>query len=425
MPTPLTHDIQAARDCALRSRSGVFSYLIIFVVINLYTPYVEKLPTFVSIVGVIILLASLTRAIASVYIERVYRFSPIVWYVAMFTGITCMALSWSVLSAMSIFYFGWDWTTMLTCLSAAAFSAGAVVVFSIDMRLIIAQLVAMFFPVLVTMAWLNTQESLTSFFLFSIYFIFLVRSSQQINREYWDARHNANLLNQRAHELQVKNAELESFAYSVSHDLRTPLRAIDGYSKILLDDSSHKLSPDETSYLTRVRDAAQHMGRIIDDLLKLSRISRIPINHTRVNLSELVKVNVEKLRNESPERNVSVEIEPDIVANGDHSLLDAAIYNLLDNAWKYSAKQANAKIRFSKAEKDGKLAYFIKDNGAGFDVATSQSLFKPFHRLHTNEEFPGIGVGLAIVKRIFQRHGGDIWANAKVNKGATFYFTLG
>lgn len=425
MPTSLIHDMQAARDCAFRSRSGAFSYLIIFIVINLYTPYVETLPTFVFVMGAVITVATLIRAFASFHFERLYRFHSKMWYLAMFTGITGMALSWSFLSAMSIFYFGWEWTTMLTCLSAAAFSAGAVVVFSIDMRLIIAQLVSMFLPILIMMAGLNTQESLTSFFLFGVYFIFLVRSSQKLSREYWNARHNADLLNQRAHELQIKNAELESFAYSVSHDLRTPLRAIDGYSKILLDDASHKLSRHEISYLTRVRDAAQHMGRIIDDLLKLSRISRIPINYTQVNLSELVRLNVEKLRHESPNRNVSVDIEPEIIVNGDHSLLDAAIYNLLDNAWKYSAKQANTKIRFSKSERDGKLAYFIKDNGAGFDVATSQSLFKPFHRLHTNEEFPGIGVGLAIVKRIFQRHGGDIWANAKINKGATFYFTLG
>ncbi len=424
MSANLTRHYQAARDTALRSRSGAFSYLIIFAIIAFFTPYFDQHPVVVSLAGLAITLATTLRAVCAFAFDRFYSYSPRAWYAGMLVGNVGLAFAWSVLSAMSIYYFGWQWTTMLTLLSAAAFSAGAVTVFSIDRLLVFGHLSAMFFPTLFAMAFLYTQESLTSLFLFAFYFLFLLHAAQRLHGEYWNALDNVALLDDRAKELELKNAELESFAYSVSHDLRTPLRALDGYSQILLEESAEKLSPEEKNHLDRIRQAAQHMGRIIDDLLRLSRISRLSIQPAEVNLSELVRVNAEKLQQLDPSRNVTVEIEPDVVASGDKSLLALAIENLLSNAWKYSRNSEHPKIRFAQTQVGGKPVYYIKDNGVGFDVAQSHSLFKAFHRLHSNDEFPGIGVGLATVKRVFQRHGGNVWANAKVGKGATFYFSL-
>jgi signal transduction histidine kinase len=229
---------------------------------------------------------------------------------------------------------------------------------------------------------------------------------------------------QRTAELEAANRELEAFSYSVSHDLRAPLRSIDGFSQILQEDCADKLSAQDQEILQTVRDAAQRMGQLIDDMLMLGRVTRGELRFAPVNLSTLVQEIVDELARREPERKVRVHIAPDVKADGDASLLRIALENLLGNAWKFSAKREEATIEFGLLEQGGERVYFVRDNGAGFDMAYATKLFTAFQRLHSQSEFPGSGVGLAIVQRVIQRHGGRLWAEAEVDRGATFSFTL-
>jgi light-regulated signal transduction histidine kinase (bacteriophytochrome) len=231
-------------------------------------------------------------------------------------------------------------------------------------------------------------------------------------------------LRARTLELQASNRELESFSYSVSHDLRAPLRALDGFSRILLDDFSACLPEDGKGYLKRIREAAQQMSQLIDDMLRLSRITRAEIRRDPVNLTEMAHRVLETLRHNEPARTVQIEIQEDLLVNGDEGLLRMVMENLLNNAWKFSAKADPAKIEVGKTLVDDKKVFFIRDNGVGFDMAYADKLFAVFQRLHSPSEFPGTGVGLAIVQRVIHRHGGRIWAESEPGKGATFYFTL-
>lgn len=229
---------------------------------------------------------------------------------------------------------------------------------------------------------------------------------------------------ERTAELERANHELEAFSYSVSHDLRTPLRAIDGFSQALLEDYHDILDDAGRDYLERVRSGAQRMGRLIDDLLKLARVSRAALNYEPVDLSATAEVIVSELRAHQPGRDVEVKLRPGLTAYGDPHLLRIALENLLSNAWKYTGRVAKARIEMGVGEEDGRLCYFISDNGAGFDMAYAGKLFGAFQRLHEARDYPGTGVGLATVQRIIHRHGGQIWADAAVERGATFYFTL-
>ena len=224
----------------------------------------------------------------------------------------------------------------------------------------------------------------------------------------------------RAAELEAVNRELESFSYSVSHDLRGPLRALDGFSRALLKTADAKLDDVEKEHLRRIRSASQRMGRLIDDLLNLARISRTDVSMERVDLSALATQIVAELREAKPDRAVEVEIAPRLNAYGDPALLEIALQNLLGNAWKFTERTVGAKIWFGAT--DG--IFSVRDNGAGFDMAYSSKLFAPFQRLHSSEYFDGTGVGLATVKRIIMRHGGLIWAEGEVGQGAAFYFTI-
>ncbi len=235
--------------------------------------------------------------------------------------------------------------------------------------------------------------------------------------------HLEELVAERTSELTRINRELEAFSYSVSHDLRTPLRAIDGFSQALQEDYAGQIDDTGTSYLQRIRAGAQRMGELIDDLLSLSRVSRIEMNRTDVNLSLLAKKSVKKLQEIYPQHKVSMKISGDIQAQGDARLLEIVFDNLLGNAWKYTHKTQSASIEFGISEHDGKIAYFVKDNGAGFDMQYAAKLFGAFQRLHGNE-FEGTGIGLATVSRIIHRHGGEVWAEASPDEGAVFYFTL-
>jgi PAS domain S-box-containing protein len=232
-------------------------------------------------------------------------------------------------------------------------------------------------------------------------------------------------LEQRASQLEAANRELEAFSYSVSHDLRAPLRTIDGFSLALLEDFGEQLPDEGRNYLMRIRTAAQRMAQLIDDLLNLSRLSRAPLNPEPTNLSKIAQLVLQNLQRESPDRVVNVVIEPNLVAQCDPRLIKVVFENLLSNAWKFTSKQEMAQIEFGRLDdpQNGQV-YFVRDNGAGFDMAYVNKLFGAFQRLHTNSEFPGIGIGLAIVQRIINRHGGRIWAEGVVNGGATFYFTI-
>jgi PAS domain S-box-containing protein len=225
-------------------------------------------------------------------------------------------------------------------------------------------------------------------------------------------------------ELAAANKELESFSYSVSHDLRAPLRSIDGFSQALLEDCADRLNDREKDHLNRVRRATQRMGILIDDLLNLSRVTRTEMHIKRFDISALACSLAADLQTAHPTRRVEFRIEHRLEAVADPGLLQNVLENLLGNAWKFTSKRASACIEFGQVHLNGTSAYFVRDNGAGFDQAYSQRLFGAFQRLHTGSEFPGSGVGLATVQRIIHRHGGRIWAESAVDKGATFYFTL-
>ena len=225
-------------------------------------------------------------------------------------------------------------------------------------------------------------------------------------------------------ELQQANKELEAFSYSVSHDLRSPLRSIDGFSQALLEDYADKLDVDGKDCLHRVRAASQRMAQLIDDMLNLSRVVRSEMRREAVNLSALAQTISEELHKIQPERQLEFVIAEGLVANGDARLLRVVLQNLLGNAWKFTGKQPHGRIEFGIKQHDGKPAYFVRDNGAGFDMAYADNLFGPFQRLHSMTEFEGTGIGLATVQRIIHRHGGRVWAQGAVDQGATFYFTF-
>ncbi len=236
--------------------------------------------------------------------------------------------------------------------------------------------------------------------------------------------HLEELVTERTAELAAANKELESFNYSVSHDLRAPLRSIDGFSLALLEDYADALDDTGKDYLHRVRSASQRMGELIDDMLTLSRVTRSEMHRRTVDLSALAEQIAAELKRTQTEHLVEFVLKKGIVTKGDAGLLQVLLENLLENAWKFTVKQPQARIEFGHVKKEGEEIYFfISDNGAGFDMKYADKLFGPFQRLH-GKEFEGTGIGLATVQRIIHRHGGRIWAEGEVNKGATFYFTL-
>ena len=233
------------------------------------------------------------------------------------------------------------------------------------------------------------------------------------------------LVAQRTGDLTATNQELAAFAYSVSHDLRAPLRAIDAFSQVLLEDFGPALDGQGQDYLRRIRNNATRMGQLIDDLLKLSRLTRAEIRCEPIDLSVVAHSIASDLQRTAPARSVTFAIEPAVIASGDARLLRVLLENLLGNAWKYTSRHPTAHIDFGRSYAEGEVAYYVRDDGAGFDPAHADKLFRPFQRLHTVEEFEGAGVGLATVQRVVRRHGGRIWADAAPEKGATFFFTLG
>ena len=253
---------------------------------------------------------------------------------------------------------------------------------------------------------------------FAIYRIYRYRihSMQKMNRRLEQR------VRERTAELQISNEELEAFAYSISHDLRSPLRSMQGFSSIILEEYQSKLDDQAVNYLKRITSASQYMDHLIDDLLKLSRISRTSLIRETIHISQIAEKAASKIKSEKPDSKAEFVITPDLTASADKYLIRLALDNLLSNAWKFSSKNTKARIEFGHLKKEEGDVFFVKDNGIGFDMKFSDKLFEPFQRL--NVDFEGTGIGLTTVERIIRRHGGEIWAEGKEGKGATFYFTL-
>jgi light-regulated signal transduction histidine kinase (bacteriophytochrome) len=217
---------------------------------------------------------------------------------------------------------------------------------------------------------------------------------------------------------------MQSFSYSISHDLRAPLRAINGFSKIVLAESAGKFDQETVDHLGRIAAGAERMGRLIDDLLHLSQVSRKELHRQAANLSELAGEVAGNLAQAHPERQVEILIAPAMMVDADRGLVHIALENLIGNAWKFTSRTNGARIEIGQQECDGEMVCFVRDNGAGFDMRYADKLFGAFQRLHTSREFEGTGIGLSIVQRIVMKHGGRIWAEAKPGEGATLYFTL-
>ena len=224
-------------------------------------------------------------------------------------------------------------------------------------------------------------------------------------------------------DLEHKNRELESFSYAVSHDLRAPLRRVDGFARALSERGAS--DPVADRFLGNIRESVRQMGQLIDDVLHLSRVTSAEMRNQEVDLSVLAELVLDRLHEAEPSREVAVRVRPGVIVKGDGRLLMIALENLLQNAWKFTGPSPEPVIEFGSGQRDGELAYFVKDNGVGFDMGYASRLFGPFQRLHRSAEFPGSGIGLATAQRVIHRHGGRIWAEARPGEGATFLFTLG
>jgi light-regulated signal transduction histidine kinase (bacteriophytochrome) len=236
--------------------------------------------------------------------------------------------------------------------------------------------------------------------------------------------HLEELVSARTRELELANRELEDFAYSVSHDLRAPLRAINGFAKVLEEDCADQLDVTGRHCIERVRAASSRMAIMIDDLLSLARIARLPLARRPVDLSALARTLAEELRSSGPARKVEFIIPDGLTTPADPVLAEIVLRNLLDNAWKFTGKHPTARIEVGQTMRDGELVWFVRDDGAGFDMAHVESLSGPFQRLHADGDFAGTGIGLVAVQRIVRRHGGRGWIEAAVDRGATYHFTF-
>jgi signal transduction histidine kinase len=253
----------------------------------------------------------------------------------------------------------------------------------------------------------------------------LRRQAAQLREGERAARNLAETRAELVRDLEHKNKELESFSYAVSHDLRAPLRRIEAFSRAVLESQGERLDADGRRFLGRIQEASRQMSQLIDDVLHLSKVSRAELRQHEVDLSGLAGAILERLRESDPERVVETRVRPGVTVTGDGRLLRIALANLLENAWKFTARQSAARIEFGLTASGGEPAYFVRDNGAGFDMVYADRLFGPFQRLHLASEFPGSGIGLATVQRIIYRLGGRVWAEGMVGQGATFTFTLG
>jgi signal transduction histidine kinase len=413
----------ADRDLARRAQASGLVYIALYTIIILFTRYANDHRTIAVLAGLTILVAATLRTWMILKFDSLYKLDPGAW-LAGFSALTVLLAGvWGAFCAHTVLDYGLELTAMLTLLTTAGISAGAITTLSIRRDLILLCLMLLLLPSTVA-ALLQTTETLAIALLFLTYFIFLFVVARRINKEYWDALHNTVLLDQRARELAASNQELESYSYSIAHDLRTPLRSIIGFSQLLLEDGRDKFSESEKHDLKRVISAGIHMAQLIDDILELSRITRGDIASRETDLSETARVLAQQLSDENPGRSVTFQIQPGLRTVGDPSLLHIALHNLISNAWKFTANNNNARIIFNSEKEGNEVVYCLCDNGVGFDMTYADQLFRPFSRLHDETEFPGTGVGLATVQRVILRHGGRIWAEATPGEGACFYFSL-
>jgi signal transduction histidine kinase len=414
----------ADRDLAHRTRLSGLVYLALFGIILVFTPYPRDYTLIADVVSVILVLSAGLRSWLVLGFERYYPSAPDRW-LARFSLLTLvLAGTWGLFCAHTVLHYGLHWTAMLALLSTAGISAGAISTLSIHRNLIMACLALLLLPSTVAAAFLQSRESLAVMMMFLTYGVFMFSMARTIHKTYWEALNNTLLLDRHARELEASNRELETYSYSIAHDLRTPLRSIIGFSQILREELDERMAPSERADMKRVIVAGKHMSRLIDDILELSRITRRELDYSDLDLSAMIQAHADALVSIDPERRVSVSVQPGLHAAGDARLLDLALQNLIENAWKFSSGKARTEIVFSASGRNDETVYSLCDNGVGFDMAHAGKLFKPFERLHNHGEFPGTGIGLATVHRIIMRHGGRIWAESTPGQGACFYFTL-
>jgi signal transduction histidine kinase len=423
-PTERPSKHLADRDLARRSKLSGLVYLALYGIIIAFTPYAHDHGAMALLVSAVIVVAVACRSWLIFRFEKLYSPGPNRWLIWFSLFTLLLAGTWGMFCAHALFRYGLGWTAMLALLSTAGISAGAITTLSIHRNLIMPFLALLLLPPTAVAAFLHTRESFAITLMFLTYCAFMFNVARNINKEYWKALDNVLLLDQRARELEASNQELESYSYSIAHDLRTPLRSIIGFSQILKEELYETLAPSERNDLARIIDAGKHMAKLIDDLLELSRITRRDLEPREIDLSALVQAQADALTQHEPGRPISFRIQPGLRVQGDARLLNIALHNLMENAWKFTRDNDLTEIVFGATNKDNETIYRLCDNGVGFDMAHAGKLFKPFERLHNHGEFAGTGVGLATAQRIILRHGGRIWAEASLGKGACFYFTL-
>jgi len=431
---------QADKDLASRTKWGAFFYLVLFSIIIIFSPYRQDYFVEVVILGLVLIAGMVIRSCVTLKFYRIYHNSVLVWRAGIYTGILIMAGAWGVFCMLAVTHYSLEWTAMLVLLCTAGLSAAAITSLSIYVSLINTYLILMLVPSIVSLLILGTQESYGVMMMFVIFIIYLVVAAKRLNREYWHALRNVIDIDRRARELEGSNKELEAYSYSIAHDLRAPLRSITAYSQILLEDANAKLNVGEKDSLQRIVKAGKFMALLIDDILELSRISRTELHRNSVNLSKQAEDCVQRLMESNRQRHIDWKIQPNLNAIGDSRLLNNMLYNLLDNAVKFTGRNADAEIKFGTMNTDDleeslrvkitdynadiDAVFYVTDNGVGFDMKYADKLFGIFQRLHSADEFEGTGIGLATVARIIHRHGGHVWAQSGTGKGATFYFTL-
>lgn len=414
---------QADSDLAARTRWSTLSYLALFIVTISLSSYLIEHPYTIYTFGSLLLIGTIGRIYLSLKFELIYQKSNKAWRIAFYFNMIFLAASWGIFVMLSVLYYELQWISMVVILATNGLAAGAVSTIYIRYYQIVTQLSLMLLPTAIITLHLGTKQAYGIAALAILFFFFMLLVAKRHNNEYWLALKNANLLKQRARELENSNKELESYSYSIAHDLRAPLRTIVSYSQILMIETESKLSDDEKDHLKRVEAASKNMAGLIDDILELSRITRGKIKTEPVDLSKVANQCADLLGNQKKDRSVEWNIEPDLITKGDPQLLYLAMQNLLGNSWKFTSKKGNdAKIQVGAKRNNKKITYYVKDNGIGFDMKFSKKVFRPFERLQT--EYEGSGVGLATVARIVERHGGEVWCESKSDEGTTIYFTL-
>jgi len=366
----------------------------------------------------------IARIFLSYKFDSIYQYDRRLWVGLFVANVAILALTWGVFCLLTIIFYQLNWISMLVILATAGLAAGASSTLSIHYYQIVLQLSLMLAPTITAVVLVGTTESSAISLMFVIYIVFLLIVARRHNLEYWSALNTAEQLRQHSIKLENSNRELESYSYSIAHDLRTPLRSIVGFGQILLSEAEYLKSEDRDT-LTRIVDASKFMAKLIDDLLNLSRITRGKLEKNTVNLSQLADSYIQRLKDADPKHRVNYKIEPNMVTEGDPNLLYVVLQNLIDNSWKFTQKidkEPNIEIGSEVNKNNSKITYYVKDNGIGFEEKYSSRIFQPFERLH--KDYEGTGIGLATVARVVYRHGGDVWAKSKIGEGTTFYFSL-